>query len=120
RIWLQQIALGGVCTGGVSDGLFEDTLSGGVYGGAADVGNFQAGKCGEVHQGMPGAGDSGRAAGCAVQRCGLYAAWEVDPVWADGNQECGAERDRFDSGGAGGACCGREELCIVLGVLREG
>ena len=33
---IQQVALCGVCAGGLPDGLFEDALSGGVYGGAAD------------------------------------------------------------------------------------
>ncbi len=75
------------------DGVFEDALSGRVHGGAADLGNFEAGERGQVHQGMPRDGDRGRAAGCAVQRRGFYAAWRGDSLWADGDQECWAQRD---------------------------
>jgi DNA polymerase-3 subunit alpha len=37
RVRIQQVALGGVCAAGLSDGLSEDALSGRVYGGAADL-----------------------------------------------------------------------------------
>ena len=64
-VWVQQVALGGVCAAGVSHGLAEDALSGGVHGGAADERNIEAGECGEVHLGVPRDEDSGGAAECA-------------------------------------------------------
>ena len=42
RVRIQQVALGGICAGRVPDGISEDALSGGVHGGAADVGNLEA------------------------------------------------------------------------------
>jgi hypothetical protein len=36
-VWLQQVALGGVCAAGVPHGVSEDALSDRVYGGAADL-----------------------------------------------------------------------------------
>ena len=87
RLRIQQVPLGCVCAAGLSDGLSEDVLSDRVYVGAAEFGNFEAGERGQVHQGMPRDGDRGRAAGCAVQRRGLYSAWQGDPLWADGDQE---------------------------------
>ena len=36
RVRIQQVALCGLCVGGLSDGLLEDALPDGVYGGAAD------------------------------------------------------------------------------------
>ncbi len=56
RIRLQQVALGGLRTGFVPDGLFEDALPGGVHGGAADFGNLEAGKRGQVHPRVQGDG----------------------------------------------------------------
>ena len=74
RVRIQQVALGGVCAGGLPDGLFEDALSGGVHGGAADVGNFEAGERGEVHRRVPRDGDPRGAAGCAGLGRAVYAA----------------------------------------------
>ena len=65
RIRLQQVALGGVCAGGLPDGVFEDALPGGVYGGAADVGNVEARERGEVHRRVQGDGHQRGTAGCA-------------------------------------------------------
>ncbi len=39
----------------------EDPLSGGVHGRASQLGNFQAGECGQVHQGVPRDGHRRRA-----------------------------------------------------------
>ena len=65
RLRLQQVALGGVCAAGVSDGVAEDALSGGVHGGAADHRNLEAGERGEVHRRVPRDGHRRRAARCA-------------------------------------------------------
>ena len=65
RVWLQQVALGGLWAGELPDGLLEDALSGGVYGGAADFGNFEAGERGEVYRRVQGDGHPRGAAGCA-------------------------------------------------------
>ena len=73
RVRLQQVALGGVCAAGVSHGVAEDALSGGVYGGTADQRNFEAGECGQVHLGVQGDEHPGGAAGCAGVVCELYA-----------------------------------------------
>ena len=49
---LQQVALGGLRPGGLSHGVSEDALSGGVHGGAADLGDRQDRGRGEVHWGV--------------------------------------------------------------------
>ena len=100
RIRLQQVALGRLCAAGLSDGVPEDALSGGVHGGAADLGFGQHRRRGEVHQRVPRDGHCGGAAGRQCQRCQLHAAWRGDSLWAGGGQECRPQRDRVDRGGA--------------------
>ena len=55
---IQQVALGGVCAGGLPDGVSEDPLPGGVHGRAAHFGNLEAGQRGEVHRRVPEMGIS--------------------------------------------------------------
>jgi DNA polymerase III subunit alpha len=74
RVRIQQVALGGLRAGRVPDGVFENALSGGVHGGAADVGNVEARQRGEVHRRMPRDGHSRGAAGRASERRAVHAA----------------------------------------------
>ena len=76
---------------------------GGVHGRAADFGVRQHRQRGEVHQRVPRDGHSGRAAGHQRQRRVLHAAWRGDPLRPGGREECRAQRDRVDRGGAQGS-----------------
>ena len=78
---VQQVALGRLCAAGLSHGLSEDALPGAVHGRAADVGDRQDRRCGEVHQGMPRDGHIGRGSGHQPERFQLYPAWGSDPLW---------------------------------------
>ncbi len=50
RIRIQQVALLRVRAAGVSDGVAEDALSGGIHGGDAHFGNGKRRESGEIHQ----------------------------------------------------------------------
>ena len=120
RIRIQQVALGGLCAGGLPDGVFEDALSGGVYGGAADVRKRRSRRMSSSTSASAGRlGFSGGAAGCAGERGAVYAALErsSDSVWPGGGEERGRQRDRVDPEGARRGGRAVQEL---LGVLREG
>src|SRR5580698_6492963 len=82
---LQQVALGGVLVAGVSHGVAEDALSGGVYGGAVDERNVEAGERGEVYRRVPGDEHHGAAAGCADLGGELYTGGGCDSVWTSGD-----------------------------------
>jgi DNA polymerase III subunit alpha len=58
-IWVQQVALGGLCAAGVSHCVFEDASSARLYGGAADFDHGRHRQRGEVYQRMPRDGDCG-------------------------------------------------------------
>ena len=90
---LQQVALGGVCAAGVSHGVAEDALSGGVHGGAADERNVEAGECGQVHRRVPRDEHRGGAAGCADFSGDFTPDGRGDPLRAGGDQERRAQRD---------------------------
>ena len=118
RVRIQQVALGGICAGGVPDGVSEDALSGGIHGGAADFGNVEAGERGEVHRRVQGDGHPRGAAGCAGFSGAQFTPHgEGDPLRAGGGEERRRQRDRVDHEGARGGGRAVQEL---LGVLREG
>ena len=73
----------------------EDALSGGVHGGAADLGDRQHRRRGEVHQRMPRDGNCRRAAGYQRQRRELHSARRGDPLRPGGGEERRPQRHRI-------------------------
>ena len=103
RIRLQQVALRGLCAAGLSHRIPEDALSGGVHGGAADLGFRQHRRRGEVHQRVPRDGHSGRAARRQRQRRQLHAARRGHPLRPGGGEERRPQRHRVHRRRAQGA-----------------
>jgi DNA polymerase-3 subunit alpha len=96
RLRLQQVALGGLCAAGLPDGLSEDALPGGVHGGAADLGDLEAGERGQVYRRVQGDGHQRGAAGRAGFGRAVYAARRGDSLWPGGGEKRRRQCDRVD------------------------
>ena len=115
RIRLQQVALGRLRAAGLSHRISEDPLSGRVHGRAADFGDRQHGRRGEVHQRVPRDGHRRRAARHQCQRRQLHAAWQCHPLRPGGGEERRPQRHRVHRRRAQGAW----PLQLDLRVLRK-
>ena len=91
---LQQEPRRGLRPGGLSDGLPQGELSGGVHGRAAHLGNGRDGQDRQVHRGVPGHGAPRGAA--RRQRVGrpVHRGGRRDPLRTRGDQERGRHGDR--------------------------
>ena len=73
RLWIQQIAFGGLRLSGICDGISESALFGRVHVGLADFGSRQHGQDREIHQRVPRDGHSRPSAGRESERFEFYA-----------------------------------------------